>query len=434
MKIDKIMYNEYIYEKKLKEEKLRKNEQDKMIKYKKIHLKKTEELSNNYREKINVLLFNAVKDSYFKNNLKNNFSFKKNNNLSSNHEINNKINKTSINNNIRAYQTATNINNERTIASLSQSNNLDDISINSFIQPKMRYSPKNDLERIIDNMYYNSGKIVDLKYLNKLTIKYKKRINGRVFNFLKSKINDTTNDSINIKYPLNISESILLKDAQKRAEESKLCKKHVKIFKNKILNSKLIKNLTFNEKYKYKTFYGGIRYSLIDLIINNRKNSEIKPDSNRLHSSQNYKNNKIIKEKFDPDSSDAINNYKAYIKKFNKFNNLKNLNFQKNKSGESSDSSINDNGQEDVLKKVIYLNYPVLSEGDVKNGEKREKNLNYLKNLFKKDEKKVEYIQKKFKYRESKYFNYIQKRKKYDRDRTNSYFFYKNKGRYIFVN
>ena len=42
------MYNEYIYEKKLKEEQIKELENEKKIKYRKLHIKKREKLSNKY--------------------------------------------------------------------------------------------------------------------------------------------------------------------------------------------------------------------------------------------------------------------------------------------------------------------------------------------------------------------------------------------------
>lgn len=252
----------------------------------------------------------------------------------------------------------------------------------------MRYSPKNDLERIIDSMYYNSGKKVDLKYVNKLNEKYKKKINKRVFNFLKGKINTNKNDisySINNIYPLSINESTILKNAQEK-EESKEDKNYLKLLKYKIINSKIIKDITFNEKYKFKTFYGTLRYSLLDRLINNRINSE--PKLNKLHLSPSLKSHKKTKKEISI-ASNLIKSYHNDIKKFNEFNRgLKNIHFKKEFSEESSDSSIHDNGQEEVLKKVISLNYPILSELDEKKIEKNKKKLNYLKNLLSKENKK----------------------------------------------
>ena len=413
------MYNEYIYEKKLKEEKLKKIEHEKMIKYLKIHIKKTDKLSNNYYEKIKFFILNSLNNSDFNINVKSNFSNKKNNGINSDKEINNKkkIKKNNLNKNIRNYKSSNNINNKRVLSSVSQLSNNEDNSLNHFELPKMRYSPKNDLERIIDSMYYNSGKEVDLKYVNKLNEKYKKKINKRVFNFLKGKINTNKNDisySINNIYPLSINESTILKNAQEK-EESKEDKNYLKLLKYKIINSKIIKDITFNEKYKFKTFYGTLRYSLLDRLINNRINSE--PKLNKLHLSPSLKSHKKTKKEI-AIASNLIKSYHNDIKKFNEFNRgLKNIHFKKEFSEESSDSSIHDNGQEEVLKKVISLNYPILSELDEKKIEKNKKKLNYLKNLLSKENKKEESIQQKFSHRNAIYLNYLKKRKNYEYDK-----------------
>ena len=61
-----------------------------MIKYKKIHIKKTDKLSNNYYEKIKFFILNSLNNSDFNINVKSNFSNKKNNGINSDKEINNK--------------------------------------------------------------------------------------------------------------------------------------------------------------------------------------------------------------------------------------------------------------------------------------------------------------------------------------------------------
>ena len=159
-----------------------------------------------------------------------------------------------------------------------------------------------------------------------------------------------------------------------------------KNFKNRILHSKLIKSITFNEKYKKISFFKGMKYSLLNnkniTISNNTKLDRLKSILSPFKYSH-----PIIKtiEKKERNVLTPVNsiNYHNDENEFIKFNiNIHDPYKSEEKFEESSDSSVNDNGQEEIQKKLLTLDYPVLKEiikgkkGDNKN------DLIYLKKLI----------------------------------------------------
>jgi len=426
------MYNEYIYEKKLNEEKQKEIESEKKIKFRQIHIKKREKLSKQYYQKIQRFMINVINDLESKSNTKSYFDKKKiNENNKTNITDKRKVN---IKKRIFSYNSANNKKHKILKTRFSPLKNIENNTVNSFEQPKMRFSPKNDLERIREDIYKRDGKIIEEKVLLKLNKKYRKNINNHVYDFLKT--NQNNSNSINNIYPLNISENLILKNFDETSKKEENGKEY-KIFKNRILNSKLIKNITCNEKYNYKTFYQGLTFSLL-----NHKNimDEIKTKLNKkkqiltpIKTNKDVIKTKPKKDKEETSQINSINFYQDDMKKFRKYN--KKLNTKKKKGKlfeESSDSSINDNGQEEIFKKIISLNYPVLSETIEEKKTENKNNLLYLKNLFEED-KKEEHQKKIFVHNSNDYINYYVEKKRKEIDKRKKYVFLKGKNKYILV-
>jgi hypothetical protein len=212
------MYNEYIYEKKLNEEKQKEIENEKMIKFRQIHIKKREKLSKQYYQKIQRFMINVINDLESKSNTKSYFNRQKiNENNKTNITDKRKVN---IKKRIFSYNSANNKKHKILKIHFSPLKNIENNTVNSFKQPKMRFSPKNDLERIREDIYKRDGKIIDEKVLLKLNKKYRKNINNHVYDFLKT--NQNNSNSVNNIYPLNISENLILKnfDETSKKEEN----------------------------------------------------------------------------------------------------------------------------------------------------------------------------------------------------------------------
>lgn len=424
------MYNEYIYEKKLNEEKSKEIKNEKMIKYRKIHLKKREELSKQYYEKIQRFMINIINELELKSNKPNYFNRPKiieDNKTSTIPKV-----KKIINKRIFSYNSASKNKHKYSKISISPLKSIEVTSPNLFELPKMRFSAINDFERIKD-IYARNGKVIDNKILKKLNKKFRKTINEHDYDFLRTNQNNT--NSINNIYPSNITENPLLKNIDDSSKKV-VNENHYKIFKNKILNSKLIKNITLNEKYKCKTFYQGLTFSLINKKnINTNTNkkfnqTKIKPILTPTQTHQNLLHLKNHKEK---EESNTLNFYQDYMKKFIKFNDkLKQNNKNDKLFEESSDSSSNDNGQGEILKKIISLNHPVLSEPTEEKKTENKNILLYLKNLFK-EEQKEEHQQKKFIQNDNEYNNDLIEKKFNKIDKKKKYIFLRGKRKYILV-
>ena len=224
-------------------------------------------------------------------------------------------------------------------------------------------------------------------------------------------------------------------DTEKKEEWNKNQKYY--FFKNKLLNSKLIIDITNNEKYKSKTFYQGLIQSLL-LRKNNNNVAKNKYKKNNPIITHRYNINKIFNKRTKKDKDDkiyanSINFYQDRLKKFDKLFH-KHKDDDKNYSGsdESSDSSFNDNGQKEIIKKIITLHYPLLRENDNNKRDELKNNLQYLKNMFIKDKKELyqdEEIKKNEKNEkiDNEILNYLSLRKKNEIDKKKKYIFLNNK-------
>ena len=149
-------------------------------------------------------------------------------------------------------------------------------------------------------------------------------------------------------------------------------------------------------------------------------------------------NNRVLKTRKQKDKEEtcqvnSINYYHDGMKKFRKYNKKLNNKMKKGKLfEESSDSSINDNGQEEILKKIISLNYPVLSETIEEKKTENKNNLLYLRNLFEED-KKEEHQKKIFVQNSNDYINYYVEKKRKEIDNKKKYVFLKGKNKYILI-
>ena len=353
------MYNEYIYEKKLKEEKLKELENEKMIKYRKLHIKKREKLSNKYYQKIERFVMEALSDleSQF---IKNNY-FSKTKNNAKNKTDNTKqiikkkkiINKRILSFNpldTNKYKKEKEIHNPIKIIDNNTFNN----TFTCFELPKMRFGIKNDLERIREDIYKRDGKLIDEKLLKNLNKKFTKQINKQKFDYLKIKKNNSISINNNMN-PLNKSENLVIKRMNSPDKKDENLEKN-KIFKNRILNSKLIKSITFNEKYN-NSFYKGLTFSLLNnkniTISNKIKFNRLKNLLTPTQIKHPILNKKEKKERKILSPVNSINFYRTDDKEFLKFNKrINDINKSEEKFEESSDSSVNDNGQEEVQKKI----------------------------------------------------------------------------------
>lgn len=236
-------------------------------------------------------MINIINELELKSNKTNYFNRHKNNENNKTNNINKK--KNNITKRIIPNNSSKNDKFKHSKISFSPLKNIDNNTVTFFELPKMRFSPKNDFERIKEDINKRRGKVLDDKLLKRLYKKYRAKINNKFYDFLNTNPNSCI--SINNLHPLNISEKIILKNLEQSNKEEN---EKNKIFKNKILNSKLIKNITFNEKYKYKTFYQGLTFSLINHKNNNINNMmKIKKINAALTPSQTQNNilNKRIK-------------------------------------------------------------------------------------------------------------------------------------------
>ena len=418
------MYNEYIYEKKLNEEKQKQIEIEKQNHFRKMYLKKRDKLSRQYNKKIHTFMIKLLSDmepikkSYFARQKKQEIISKKGTNK-----------KSILTERIHSYSPSINQNKqEKKKTFFSPLKNIDNQTINFFELPKMTFSKKSDFERIKENIARREGKEFDEKYLKKLNDKYKKYISKQTFSFLKTNQNNNTNDSINKIYTVNKSEKIVLEQNNNKKNEEWNKNQKYALFKNKLLNSKLIIDITNNEKYQNKTFYQGLIHSLLmHKNINNSSQNKIKKIKPFVTPS--YHINKILnkrtkkdKDKDEKSYTNSINFYQDRLKKFDKlFHKQKEEDKTYSLSEESSDSSINDNGHKEIIKKIITLHYPLLKEKNINKSDELKNNLQYLKKMFIQDKKEVfpdeEYI--KIKKNDSEIFNYLMVRKKNEFEKKN---------------
>ena len=432
------MFNEYIYEKKLNEEKQKQIENEKQIHFKKLYLKRREKLSRQYNKKIHSFMqkllseMEPIKKSYFARYKIHGTSSKKEADIY-------KRSKSNLIERIHSYSpTYNNTKKEKKKPFFSPLKNIDSKTINCFELPKMNFSKKSDFERIKENIVKRDGKEFDEEFLRKLSEKHKKSINKQTFSFLKTNQNNNKSDSINKIYPANKNQKIFLEqnnDKEKKEEWNKNQKYY--FFKNKLLNSKLIIDITNNEKYKSKTFYQGLIQSLL-LHKNNNNVGKNKYKKNNPIITHRYNINKIFNKRTKKDKDDkiyanSINFYQDRLKKFDKLFH-KHKDDDKNYSGsdESSDSSFNDNGQKEIIKKIITLHYPLLRENDNNKRDELKNNLQYLKNMFIKDKKELyqdEEIKKNEKNEkiDNEILNYLSLRKKNEIDKKKKYIFLNNK-------
>ena len=418
------MYNEYIYEKKLNEEKQKQIENEKQMHFRKLYLKRREKLSRQYNKKIHSFMLQLlsemepIKKSYFaRHKIQETNSVKETNIY--------KRTKSNLNERILSYSpTINNIKKQKKKPFFSPLKNIDNKTTNFFELPKMKFSKKSDFERIKENIVRRDGKEFDEEFLRKLSEKHKKSINKQTFSFLKTNQNNNINDSINKIGPSNNNQKIFLEQNNDKENEEWNKNQKYFLFKNKLLNSKLIIDITNNEKYKSKTFYHGLIQSLL-FRKNNNNLGKNKFKKNNPIVTPRYNINKILnkrtkKDKDDKIHANSINFYQDRLKKFDKlFHKHKENDKNYSESDESSDSSINDNGHKEIIKKIITLNYPLLRENDNNKSDELKNNLQYLKNMFiknKKEKYQDEEI-KKIEKNDNEILNYLSLRKKNEIDK-----------------
>ena len=424
------MYNEYIYEKKLNEEKQKQIENEKQMHFRKLYLKRREKLSRQYNKKIHSFMLQLlsemepIKKSYFaRHKIQETNSVKETNNY--------KRTKSNLNERILSYSpTINNIKKQKKKPFFSPLKNIDNKTINFFELPKMKFSKKSDFERIKENIVRRDGIEFDEEFLRKLSEKHKKSINKQTFSFLKTNQNNNINDSINKIDPSNNNQKIFLEQNNDKENEEWNKNQKYFLFKNKLLNSKLIIDITNNEKYKSKTFYHGLIQSLL-FRKNNNNLGKNKFKKNNPIVTPRYNINKILnkrtkKDKDDKIHANSINFYQDRLKKFDKlFHKYKENDKNYSESDESSDSSINDNGHKEIIKKIITLHYPLLRENDNNKSDELKNNLQYLKNMFiknKKEKYQDEEI-KKIEKNDNEILNYLSLRKKNEIDKKRNIFF-----------
>ena len=424
------MYNEYIYEKKLNEEKQKQIENEKQMHFRKLYLKRREKLSRQYNKKIHSFMLQLlsemepIKKSYFaRHKIQETNSVKETNIY--------KRTKSNLNERILSYSpTINNIKKQKKKPFFSPLKNIDNKTINFFELPKMKFSKKSDFERIKENIVRRDGKEFDEEFLRKLSEKHKKSINKQTFSFLKTNQNNNINDSINKIDPSNNNQKIFLEQNNDKENEEWNKNQKYFLFKNKLLNSKLIIDITNNEKYKSKTFYHGLIQSLL-FRKNNNNFGKNKFKKNNPIVTPRYNINKILnkrtkKDKDDKIHANSINFYQDRLKKFDKlFHKHKENDKNYSESDESSDSSINDNGHKEIIKKIITLHYPLLREKDNNKSDELKNNLQYLKNMFiknKKEKYQDEEI-KKIEKNDNEILNYLSLRKKNEINKKRNIFF-----------
>ena len=424
------MYNEYIYEKKLNEEKQKQIENEKQMHFRKLYLKRREKLSRQYNKKIHSFMLQLlsemepIKKSYFaRHKIQETNSVKETNNY--------KRTKSNLNERILSYSpTINNIKKQKKKPFFSPLKNIDNKKINFFELPKMKFSKKSDFERIKENIVRRDGIEFDEEFLRKLSEKHKKSINKQTFSFLKTNQNNNINDSINKIDPSNNNQKIFLEQNNDKENEEWNKNQKYFVFKNKLLNSKLIIDITNNEKYKSKTFYQGLIQSLL-FRKNNNNLGKNKFKKNNPIVTPRYNINKILnkrtkKDKDDKIHANSINFYQDRLKKFDKlFHKHKENDKNYSESDESSDSSINDNGHKEIIKKIITLHYPLLRENDNNKSDELKNNLQYLKNMFVKNKKEKYQDEeiKKIEKNDNEILNYLSLRKKNEIDKKRNIFF-----------
>ena len=424
------MYNEYIYEKKLNEEKQKQIENEKQMHFRKLYLKRREKLSRQYNKKIHSFMLQLlsemepIKKSYFaRHKIQETNSIKETNIY--------KRTKSNLNERILSYSpTINNIKKQKKKPFFSPLKNIDNKTINFFELPKMKFSKKSDFERIKENIVRRDGKEFDEEFLRKLSEKHKKSINKQTFSFLKTNQNNNINDSINKIDPSNNNQKIFLEQNNDKENEEWNKNQKYFLFKNKLLNSKLIIDITNNEKYKSKTFYHGLIQSLL-FRKNNNNLGKNKFKKNNPIVTPRYNINKILnkrtkKDKDDKIHANSINFYQDRLKKFDKlFHKHKENDKNYSESDESSDSSINDNGHKEIIKKIITLHYPLLRENDNNKSDELKNNLQYLKNMFIKNKKEKYQDEgiKKIEKNDNEILNYLSLRKKNEIDKKRNIFF-----------
>ena len=424
------MYNEYIYEKKLNEEKQKQIENEKQMHFRKLYLKRREKLSRQYNKKIYSFMLQLlsemepIKKSYFAR-----YKIQETNSIKETNIY--KRTKSNLNERILSYSpTINNIKKQKKKPFFSPLKNIDSKTINFFELPKMKFSKKSDFERIKEIIVRRDGKEFDEEFLKKLSEKHKKSINKQTFSFLKTNQNNNINDSINKIDPSNNNQKIFLEQNNDKENEEWNKNQKYFLFKNKLLNSKLIIDITNNEKYKSKTFYHGLIQSLL-FRKNNNNLGKNKFKKNNPIVTPRYNINKILnkrtkKDKDDKIHANSINFYQDRLKKFDKlFHKHKENDKNYSESDESSDSSINDNGHKEIIKKIITLHYPLLRENDNNKSDELKNNLQYLKNMFiknKKEKYQDEEI-KKIEKNDNEILNYLSLRKKNEIDKKRNIFF-----------
>ena len=426
------MYNEYIYEKKLNEEKQKQIESEKQKHFRKIYLKRREKLSRQYNKKIHSFMLKLlsemepIKKSYFSRYKIHETNSQKGANFY-------KRTKSNLNERIHSYSPTININKkEKKKSFFSPLKNIDSKTINFFELPKMKFSKKSDFERIKENIVRRDGKEFDEEFLRKLSEKYKKSISKQTFSFLKTNENNNINDSINKIYPVNKNEKIILEQNNDKENEGWNKNQKYFLFKNKLLNSKLIIDITNNEKYQSKTFYQGLIQSLLFRKNNNNSGKNKFKKKNPIETAR-FNINKILnkrakkdKDKDEKTYANSINFYQDRLKKFDKlFHKFKENDKNLSESDESSDSSINDNGHREIIKKIITLHYPLLREKESNKNNELKNSLQYLKNMFIKSRKEIypDEENKKKEKNDNEILNYLSMRKKNEIDKKKKYIF-----------
>ena len=381
-----------------------------------------EELSKKYYEKVNNFMFNMIDKPIIINDNNNYLLIQKQNETDkqlSDRNLINMIYELDLKENSKQYINLLNLKKElpesiNDQANTFKENNNWELNDNNILnQPLMKFKPRNDCERILDTIYFNRGnyKINNILTNSNKKNEYKFEIIKNYYNKInknENKNNSTYNLFNNSKKKLFLDKSreqlIKIKNNIKNNSVKKKIlgfKKNDKFLRNKINNSKLIKNITDHSK----SYFKGLEFSIMTQK-NKNKNKIFKNKINEIQLNNKLNKNDKSAHSFEyfnyftPNNrkSEDINSLNFYyndVKRFQKssqrliLENAVNDSFDK-----SSDSSINDNGQEEIFTKVILLKHPKLGESEKKNRNlstsKYEyyKNLNYLKNLSVKENNK----------------------------------------------
>ena len=163
------MFNKYIFEKKLKQKALEKLNSEKIKKIQKIRLKRREELSKKYYEKVNNFMLNMIdKPIIISDNSNSLLIPKSNKNEKKLSDINkikyfnsNEISKQNLLNSKKYLRKTINNEDRQMIENnhwnIINKNINDNDNNNNFNQPFMKFKPRNDFERILDTLYSNRG-------------------------------------------------------------------------------------------------------------------------------------------------------------------------------------------------------------------------------------------------------------------------------------